>query len=384
VIPFPGGARVWLATGRTDMMRWTPPAANLTAARRTCRALERRRADVPVTTIGIDLAKSVFLVHGVDEAGATVLRRKCSRTGLLKLLAELPPSVVGMEAGAGAHHWAREIGRLGHEVRLMPPRYVRPYVKTNKHDAADAEACCEAVGRPGMRFVPVKDVGQQAAMVLHRVRDHLVRQRTGSINALRGHAAEFGLVAPAQRRGLNEIMALVDDGHPDLPEAAREVLALLVAAIRAADERIAELDRRLVAAARADERCRRLAAVPGVGPVVATAVAATLVCPGQFTSGRHFAAWLGLTPRQHSSGGKERLLGISKRGDAYLRRQLISGARAVVRVAEGKRGELWDWANALRARRPFNVVVAAVANKLARVLWALCARGTECRWATAA
>jgi len=339
---------------------------------------------MPIATIGIDLAKSVFHVHGIDEAGIVVLRRKSSRTGLLKLLSGLSPCVVGMEAGAGAHYWAREIGQLGHEVRLMPPRYVRAYVKTNKNDAADAEACCEAVGRPGMRFVPVKDVVQQATMVLHRVRDHLVRQRTGSINALRGHMAEFGVVAAAQCRGLNEIMALVDVGDPSLPEAARKVLAVLVAEIRAADEQISELDRCLLEAARADERCRRLVGIPGVGPVVATAVVATLCRPGQFASGRHFAAWLGLTPRQHSSGGKDRLLGISKRGDAYLRRQLINGARAVVRVAEGKRGELGGWTNTLRARRPFNVVVAAVANKLARVVWALCAHGTECRWATAA
>ena len=329
--------------------------------------------------IGIDIAKRYFQIHGVSTSGTVVIRRKISRDGFLKLLAGLQPCLVGLEAGSGAHHWAREIARLGHDVRLMPPQFVRPYVKTNKHDAADAEACCEAVQRPGMRFVPVKSLEQQAALALHRVRDHLVRQRTGTINALRGHLAEYGIVASALRGGLNQLFSIVqaeDDEH--LPAAMRQLLRMLVAEIRAADAHIAELDRKLKDDARTDEACRRLIEVPGIGPVIATAVVATVVDEHRFSSGRHFAAWLGLTPKQHSSVGKERLLGISKRGDAYMRRQFINGARALVRIASGRTGGLWDWINALLSRRAFNVVTVAVANKLARVAWALQARGT--RW----
>ncbi len=332
-----------------------------------------------VKVIGIDIAKRYFQVHAVDSSGAVVIRRKVPRERFLKLLADLQPCLVGLEAGSGAHYWAREVARLGHDVRLMPPQFVRPYVKTNKHDAADAEACCEAVQRPGMRFVPVKSVEQQAAMALHRVRDHLVRQRTGTINALRGHLAEHGIVASALRGGLNQLFAIVEaeeDGV--LPATMKELLRVLVAEIRAADARIAELDRRLKDKAKADEACRRLIEVPGIGPVIATAVVATVPDEGRFSSGRHFAAWLGLTPKQHSSGGKERLLGISKRGDAYMRRQFINGARALVRIASGRTGGVWDWINALLCRRSFNVVTVAVANKLARVAWAIQAHGT--RW----
>lgn len=332
-----------------------------------------------IKVIGIDIAKRYFQVHAVGASGAVVIRRKVSRDGFLKLLAGLPPCLVGLEAGSGAHHWAREIARFGHDVRLMPPQFVRPYVKTNKNDAADAEACCEAVQRPGMRFVPVKSVEQQAAMALHRVRDHLVRQRTGTINALRGHLAEHGIVASALRGGLNRLFALVE-GEEDggLPVAMKELLCVMVAEIRAADARIAELDRKLKDSAKSDEACRRLIEVPGIGPVIATAVVATVPDDRRFSSGRHFAAWLGLTPKQHSSGGKERLLGISKRGDAYMRRQFINGARALVRIAVGRTGGMWDWINALLSRRSFNVVTVAVANKLARVAWAIQAHGT--RW----
>ena len=334
-----------------------------------------------VKTIGIDIAKRYFQVHGVGASGTVTMRRRISRDGFLRLLASVPPCLVGLEAGSGAHHWAREIARLGHDVRLMPPQFVRPYVKTNKNDAADAEACCEAVQRPGMRFVPVKSREQQAAMALHRVRDHLVRQRTGTINALRGHLAEYGIVASALRGGLNELFSIVqadeDDAH--LPATMKQLLRMLVAEIRAADAHIAELDRKLKDNARTDEACRRLIEVPGIGPVIATAVVATVSDDQRFTSARHFAAWLGLTPKQHSSGGKERLLGISKRGDAYMRRQFINGARALVRIAIGRTGGLWDWINALLSRRAFNVVTVAVANKLARIAWALQARGATWR-----
>jgi transposase len=262
----------------------------------------------------------------------------------------------------------------------MPPQYVKPYVKTNKHDAADAEACCEAVQRPGMRFVPVKEEDQQALLMLHRVREQLLKQRTATINALRAHLAEFGIVAAQRRTGLRELLAVVGDLEDRrLPPLARELLQGLVEHLRALEERTAELDRRLVAATRDGAACERLAAVPGVGPVIATALVAAVGNAKAFTSGRHLAAWLGLVPRQHASGGKERLLGISKRGDGYLRRQLMHGARALVRVSPGREGQLWSWINGLLARRAFNVVVAAVANKLARILWALLSRGETYR-----
>ena len=333
-----------------------------------------------VTTIGLDIAKSSFQVHGVDAHGTVVLRRRLARGKVLEFFATLPRCLVGMEAGGGAHHWARELTRLGHDVRLMPPQYVRPYVKTNKHDAADAAACCEAVQRPGMRFVPVKGEAQQALLMLHRVRDQLIGQRTATINALRGHLAEFGIVAAQQRRGLGELLVIVGDAEDRrLPPLARELAATLAAQLRELDRRIEELDRRVMQTACADASCARLLEVPGIGPVIATALVATVPDARLFASGRHFAAWLGLVPRQHSSGGKRRLLSLSKRGDGYLRRQLMHGARAVVRIARGREGAPWSWINRLLGRRPFNVVVAAVANKLARTAWALLARGESWR-----
>jgi transposase len=299
---------------------------------------------------------------------------------VLEFFANLPACVIGLEACAGAHHWARELQALGHDARLMPPQYVKAYVKTNKHDMADAEACCEAVRRPSMRFVPVKSAEQQATVLLHRVRDQLVGQRTATINALRGHLAEFGLVAAQRRQGLGELLAVLADLEDRrIPPLAREVLASLVGQLRDLEARIAGLDRRLVQMTRADPVCRMLAEIPGVGPVIATAFTAAVPDPGRFSSGRHLSAWLGLVPGQHSTGGKPRPLGLSKRGDAYLRRQLIHGARALVRVSRGRSGGLWSWVAGLLARRPFNVVVAAVANKLARILWAMLSRGEAYR-----
>ena len=333
-----------------------------------------------VTTIGLDIAKHVFQVHGVDRRGKMVLRKQLRRAQVLAFFANLPPCRIGMEACAGAHHWARQLTRLGHEVRLMPPQYVKAYVKTNKHDAADAEACSEAVARPGMRFVPVKSEAQQALLLVHRVRDQLIGQRTATINALRGHLAEFGIVAAQRQAGLRQLLATLAAGEDDgLPPLAREVLDTLVTHLRGLEGRIAALDRRLVALTRTDPTCRALAEVPGVGPVIATAFAATVPDAAAFRSGRHLAAWLGLVPRQHATGGKPRQLGLSKRGDGYLRRQLIHGARALVKVSPGHTGRLWAWINALRARRPFNVVVAAVANKLARIVWAMLSRGAAYR-----
>ena len=333
-----------------------------------------------VTTVGLDLAKNLFQVHGADAQGRPVLKKRLARGKVLEFFADLPPCLVGLEACAAAHHWARELAELGHTVRLMPPRYVRPYVKTNKHDAADAEAICEAVRRPGMRFVPAKSEDQQASLMLHRMRELLLKQRTATANALRAHLAEFGIVAAQGRAGLRELLAVVADQEDRrLPPLARELLRALAEHLRALEERTAEVDRRLVAAARDGGACERLAGVPGIGPVIATALVATVGDARAFTSGRHLAAWLGLVPRQRSSGGKERLLGISKRGDGYLRKQLMHGARALVKVSKGREGGLWAWVDALLGRRPYDVVVAAVANKLARVAWALLSRGEAYR-----
>lgn len=330
-----------------------------------------------VTTIGLDIAKSVFQVHGMDERGRVVLRKRLARAKVLAFFANLPPCRIGLEACGGAHHWARELQALGHDARLMPPQYVKAYVKTNKHDAADAEAC---VQRPSMRFVAVKTEAQQATLMLHRVRDQLIGQRTATINALRGHLAELGLVAAQRQAGLRELMTALGEVEDDrIPPLAREVLQTLVAHLRDLAGKLAELDRRLVVMARTDPICRSLAEVPGIGPVIATAFAATIPDARGFRSGRHLSAWLGLVPRQYGSGGKERRLGLSKRGDVYLRRQLIHGARALVKVSPGRTGKLWSWVNGLRERRPFNVVVAAVANKLARIIWAMLSRGEAYR-----
>jgi transposase len=340
----------------------------------------RETSKMQVTTIGLDIAKSVFQVHGVDERGRVVLRRRLARGQVPAFFANLPHCVIGLEACGGAHHWARALRALGHDARLMPPQYVKAYVKTNKHDTADAEACCEAVQRPSMRFVPVKTEVQQATLMLHRVRDQLIGQRTASINALRGHLAELGIVAAQRQAGLRQLMAAlgeIDDER--MPWLAREMLQLLVAQIRELEAKIAALDRRLVAMTRTDPVCRSLAEVPGVGPVIATAFVATVPDANLFRSGRHLAAWLGLVRKQHATAGKERRLGISKRGDGYLRRQLIHGARALVRISAGRTGKLWSWIGGLLARRPFNVVVAAVANKLARILWAMLSRGEAYR-----
>jgi transposase len=331
-------------------------------------------------TIGLDIAKSVFQVHGVDAAGRTVVRKRLARGRVLTFFANLPPCVVGLEACGGAHFWARELQALGHDARLMPPKDVKAYVKTNKHDAADAEACCEAVQRPGRRFVAVKSAEQQAVAMLHRVRDQLVGQKTATINALRGHLTEFGLVAAKRRAGLRELLEILGDlEDPRIPPLARTTLASLVDQLKDLEARIGDFDRQLVDQTRTDPVCRRLAEVPGVGPVIATALRAAVPDPSRFHSGRHLAAWLGLVPAQHSTGGKPRPLGISKRGDAYLRRQLIHGARALVRVSRGRSGGLWSWVEGLLARRPFNVAVAAVANKLARILWAMLSRGEAYR-----
>jgi transposase len=335
-----------------------------------------------VTTIGLDLAKHVFQVHGADREGRAVLRKRLRRGEVEAVFRSLPPCLVGMEACGTAHHWARVIGALGHEVRLLPPSYVKPYVKRGKTDAADAEAICEAAARPSMREVPVKSAEQQALLMLHRVRDLLVRQRTALLNAVRGHMAEFGIVAPQGRRRVGELIALaVGEGGAELPSLARQALRELAAALESLDRRIEQAEAAILAWHKGCGASRRLAAIPGIGPVTASAIVATVGDARQFGSARHFAAWLGLVPKQNSSGGKQRQGGISKQGDRYLRRLLVVGATAVIRFARGPAGATPSavWARALLERRPARLVTVALANKTARIAWAVLARGETYR-----
>ena len=325
-----------------------------------------------IKTIGFDLAKTVFQVHGADGEGRPVLRRKLRRGKVLAFFAELPSCLVGMEACASAYYWARELQGLGHEVRLIPPQYVRPFVKTNKNDAADAEAICEAVTRPTMRFAAMKSAEQQSVLMLHRSRELLVRQRTMLINALRGHCGEFGIVAAQGASKVAELIEVIEDPEDErLPALAREALGSLVGQLRVIQIQILGLEKKLMAWHRSNEASRRLATIPGVGVITATALVATIGDGSQFRSGRQLSAWLGLVPRQHSSGGKNRLGRISKRGDGYIRRLLVHGARTVLRWRRAKPGTHPGWADRLLERRPTNVVLVAMANKTARVAWAL-------------
>src|SRR5205809_7624417 len=288
-----------------------------------------------VTTIGLDIAKSVFQIHGVDAAGNVIVRRQLKRRYVLPFFQRLPPCLIGIEACASSHHWSRELKALGHTVRLMPPAYVKPYVKRQKNDAADAEAICEAVTRPNMRFVEIKTCEQQGTLVLHRVRLMLTRQRTQLSNAIRGHMAEYGLVAPVGRNGLQRLIAIL--GNPDderVPAVARASLAPLVCQLGLVNDQVLENDRRVRVSARSTEIGCRLMEVPGVGPGLASALVATVPDPTAFKSGRDLAAWIGLVPRQNSSGGKEKLGGITKQGDRYLRQLLVAGALAVIRYAQ--------------------------------------------------
>ena len=327
-----------------------------------------------VTTIGIDLAKNVFQVHGVDAIEKLVITKKLRRSQVLPLFERLPPCLVGMEACATSHHWARELRALGHDVRLMPASYVKAYVKRNKNDAADAAAICEAVTRPSMRFVPVKTVEQQSALMLHRTRDLLVRQRTQLINAIRAHLAELGLVAARGREGVQSLIALVRDKVSQLPDLARSALQAMLSQLDSLGRQIANIERHLHAQHRVNEVSQRLETIPGIGVIGATAIAATVTDPKVFKSGREFAAWIGLVPRQNSSGGKERLGSISKQGDRYLRRLLVIGATAVIRQAR-THPDKHPWLLQLLARRPAKVVAVALANKMARIAWAVLARG---------
>lgn len=327
------------------------------------------------TTIGLDLAKHVFQVHGVDDHAQVVMRKRLRRSELLVFFQALPPCLVGMEACGTAHYWARKLAGFGHTVRLMPATYVKPYVKRGKSDALDAEAICEAVTRPTMRFVPTKSAEQQSILMLHRTRDLLVRQRTMLVNSLRGHLAEFGIIAPQGAWRLPELQAAAMRTPSDqLPDLAWECVELIVAQLEDLQKRVVAVERSLLAWHRASEVSQRLETIPGIGLITATAIAATVTDPAAFGSGRQLAAWIGLVPRQSGTGGRVQLGHISKRGDRYLRRLLILGATAVVRYARGK-PEKAAWINALLARRPARVVTVAVANKLARIVWAVLSRG---------
>jgi len=332
-----------------------------------------------VVTIGLDIAKSVFQVHGIDAAGEVIVRRLIRRAQLLPFFARQPACVVGIEACASSHHWARELRALGHQVRLMPASYVKPYVKRQKNDAADAEAICEAVTRPTMRFVEVKSPEQQSVMVLHRVRLMLMRQRIQLANAIRGHMAEFGLVAPIGREGLQTlIIMIVETGDERVPEEARTCLELLASQLRLVNEQILETDRRIRTSARSTDVGRRLMEIPGVGPLLASALVASVADPTAFKTGRNLAAWVGLVPKQNSSGGKERLGGITKQGDRYLRQLLVVGALAVVRYAE-RNGTRRPWLVQLLARRTTKVATVALANKTARMAWKIMTSGERYR-----
>jgi transposase len=343
-------------------------------------ATEQEPSAMQVSTIGLDLAKRVFQVHGVDAAGRVVLRRKLRRAEMEAFFAGLAPCLVGIEACATAHHWARVLQAHGHEVRLIPPAYVKPYIRRGKTDAADAEAICEAVGRPNMRFVPVKSEQQQAALLQHRARDLLVRQRTMLVNALRSHFAEFGIVAPAGQRRVAQLLALLQDEEASsIPPLAREGLRGLAAALHALEQRIEAVEEVLMREHKANPVSRRLATIPGIGPITASALAATIADPGLFRSGRELAAWIGLVPKPHASGGKQKLGRVSKQGDRYLRKLLTVGATAVMRHLAGKTDRLSAWTRELMGRRPFRLASLALANKMARVAWAVMARGETYR-----
>jgi transposase len=335
-----------------------------------------------VTTVGIDLAKNVFQLHGVNEWGKPIIKKQLKRNQVAEFFVNLPPSLIGMEACASAHHWARKLRGMGHTVKLMAPQFVKPYVKTNKNDAADAEAICEAVTRPNMRFVPIKNVEQQSVLALHSVRQGFVKARTALANQIRGLLAEFGLILP---QGIGHIAKrvpeLVEDASNELPGSFRLLMQRLLDHLKELDQQVGELESQIVAWHRQSEASSKLAQIPGIGPITASALMASLGDAKNFDSGRQVAAWLGLVPKQHSSGGKQNLLSISKRGDTYLRTLLIHGARSVIQHAENKKepNQTCGWINGVVKRRNKNVAAVALANKNARIVWALLAHDREFR-----
>ncbi len=327
-----------------------------------------------VTTVGLDLAKMVFQAHGADAAGQVVFRKTLRRTKVLEFFGQLPRCIVAMEACAGAHHWARELGRLGHVVRLIPPSYVKPFVKRPKNDSSDAEAICEAAQRPAMRFVAVKSEAAQASAAIFRARDLLVRQRTQYINALRGHLAEYGLVTAKGPADLPKLVTLMADATRSLPQPATAMLEVLLEMIAILDERVKQLDREIAQRAKTEDIPARLMTIPGIGPITATALAALAPPAETFQKGRDFAAWLGLTPVQRSTGGKQKLGAVSKMGDRTIRRLLIIGASSLVQQATRRSPPPESWLARMLGRKPRMLVIVALANKMARIAWALLAR----------
>ena len=329
-----------------------------------------------ISTVGLDIAKNVFQVHGIDANGNVVVRRQLRRRQVLPFFAKLSRCLVGMEACATAHHWAREIAKLGHKVRLMPPHYVKPYVKRSKSDAADAAAICEGVTRPTMRFVAVKSDEQQSVLMLHRTRELLVRQRTMLINAIRAHMAEFGIVAPVGVPRVKELLAVIADADDDrLPPIARACLESLARQFLSLHQEICAIEKQIHVWHRSNEASRRLETIAGVGPIIASALAASITDPEVFKNGRELAAWIGLTPRQTSTGGKQRLGRISKQGDQYLRWLLVAGAMSVILHAKRRGTTDMPWLADIIARKPTKVAAVALANKTARIVWALLRHG---------
>jgi transposase len=365
-------------------MAWTPPLPDGIVMCQSGGCIdhlnEEEESAMNATTIGLDIAKHVFQIHGVDLCGKAVLRKQLKRPQVLAFFANLPACLIGLEACAGAHYWARELARLGHEVRLISPQFVKPYVKGNKNDANDAEAICEAVGRPHMRFVPVKSIEQQDILALHRVREGLVKGRTAKANPLRGLLGEYGIVVG---RGLSQVRQrlpeILEDAENGLSASARSLFADLHQQLLQLDRQVSDYDTKLQVLYRASAACKKLGQIPGVGPLTATAAAAMLGDGKAFGSARQVPAWLGIVPRQDSSGGKQRLLGISKRGDTYLRTLLIHGARAVVKAAARKDDAQSRWINELARRRNVNIAAVAVANKNARTIWILLTRNEDYR-----
>lgn len=332
-----------------------------------------------ITTVGIDLAKNVLQIHGADDNGKPLVRRQLKRNQVMTYFANLQPCLIGMEACGSAHHWARQLQSLGHEVRLISPQFVKPYVKTNKHDAADAEAICEAVTRPTMRFVPIKNVEQQAMLSLHRAREGFIGDRTATANRIRGLMSEFGLIIP---QGIGHIRSkvpeLIEDATNELPGMFRVLIDQLLEHLKWLDKQIDQIEDQINTWHRNNADSQRLAEIPGIGVIIATALIAMVGDARNFKNGRELAAWIGLVPRQHSTGGKQTLLGISKRGDAYLRRLLIHGARALAYHA-GRKADPNNWLNKLISRKNMNIAAVAQANKTARIVWALLAHRREFR-----
>ena len=333
-----------------------------------------------ITTVGIDLAKNVFQIHAVDEQGKTVLKKQLKRDQMAEFFVNLPACLIGMEACGSSHHWARKLKGYGHTVKLMAPQFVKPYVKTNKNDAADAEAICEAVTRPNMRFVPIKNIEQQSVLALHRVRQGFVKARTAQANQIRGLLGEFGLIIPQGIANIaKRVPELIEDASIELTGSFRLLIDRLMEHLKELHRQVDELDAKIKEWHRASEASCKLEKIPGIGPVTASALIATIGNAKNFDNGRQMAAWLGLVPKQHSSGGKNVLLGMSKRGDTYLRTMLIHGARSVIYAAQRKKEKVEGWLSRLIERRNINVAAVALANKNARIVWALLARDREFR-----